>query len=102
MFMGMLILSVSLDCCKNLAHVKRSMFSGHITKAQHMLFDEHVGDDSDDDDDGGRINGQVGPLQLHQSTESSFFFSFTLFYNTVLVLPYINMNPPRVYTCSPS
>ena len=74
MFMGMLILPVSLDCCKNFARVKLSMFSGHITKAQHMLFDEHVGDDSDDDDeddDGGRINGQVGPLQLHQSTESS-------------------------------
>lgn len=69
MSMGMLILPVSLDCCKML-----STFSRHITKAQHMLFDEHVGDDSDDDDDeddGGRINGQVGPLQLHQSTESS-------------------------------
>ena len=25
-----------------------------------------------------------------------------LLYNTVLVLPYINMNLPRVYTCSPS
>ena len=25
-----------------------------------------------------------------------------LLYNIVLVLPYINMNPPRVYTCSPS
>ena len=24
-------------------------------------------------------------------------FIFTLFYNTVLVLPYIDMNPPRVY-----
>ena len=34
-----------------------------------------------------------------------FFFLiyyFFLLYNTVLVLPYINMNPPRVYTCSPS
>ena len=28
------------------------------------------------------------------------FFFFT--YNVVLVLPYINMNPPWVYTCSPS
>ena len=28
------------------------------------------------------------------------FFYFILLYNTVLVLPYINMNPPRVYTCS--
>ena len=26
-----------------------------------------------------------------------FFFYFILFYNTVLVLPYIGMNPPRVY-----
>ena len=34
---------------------------------------------------------------------SFFFFSnFILLYNTVLVLPYINMNLPRVYTCSQS
>ena len=26
-----------------------------------------------------------------------YFFIFTLFYFTVLVLPYIDMNPPRVY-----
>ena len=26
-----------------------------------------------------------------------YFFSFILIYNTVLVLPYIDMNPPRVY-----
>ena len=38
----------------------------------------------------------------------SFFFLVILFiylfllYNIVLVLPYINMNPPRVYTCFPS
>ena len=33
-----------------------------------------------------------------------FFFSLFIFllYNTVLVLPYINMNLPRVYTCSQS
>ena len=30
----------------------------------------------------------------------AFSFSFLL-YNIVLVLPYINMNPPRVYTCTP-
>ena len=30
------------------------------------------------------------------------FFFFFLLYNIVLVLPYINMNPPWVYTCSPS
>ena len=38
------------------------------------------------------------------------FFNLNLFiliggellYNIALVLPYINMNPPRVYTCSPS
>ena len=37
---------------------------------------------------------------------SFFFFMFFkkifLLYNVVLVLPYINMHPPRVYTCSPS
>ena len=26
-------------------------------------------------------------------------FYFILLYNTVLVLPYIDMNPPRVYMC---
>ena len=28
------------------------------------------------------------------------FFYFILLYNTVLVLPYIDMNPPQVYMCS--
>ena len=32
----------------------------------------------------------------------NFYFYFILLYNTVLVLPYIDMNPPRVYTCSQS
>ena len=32
----------------------------------------------------------------------SFIYLFILLYNIVLVLPYSNMNPPRVYTCSPS
>ena len=31
-----------------------------------------------------------------------FNFYFILLYNTVLVLPYIDMNPPRVYTSSQS
>ena len=31
-----------------------------------------------------------------------FFFNFILLYNTVLVLPYINMNPPWVCMCSQS
>ena len=29
-------------------------------------------------------------------------FFFLLLYNIALVLPYINMHPPQVYTCSPS
>ena len=39
-------------------------------------------------------------------TQYSFFFRFYfilfLLYNIVLVFPYINMNPPRVYMCSQS
>jgi len=31
-----------------------------------------------------------------------FWFFFILFFNFILVLPYIIMNPPQVYTCSPS
>ena len=31
-----------------------------------------------------------------------FYLFIFLLYNIVLVLPYINMNPPWVYTCSPS
>ena len=31
-----------------------------------------------------------------------FLFYFILLYNTILVLPYINMNPPRVYMSSQS
>ena len=32
----------------------------------------------------------------------NFIYLFILLYNIVLVLPYINMHPPRVYMCSPS
>ena len=31
-----------------------------------------------------------------------FFFNFILLYNTIFVLPYIDMNPPRVYMSSQS
>ena len=39
---------------------------------------------------------------IMSDAEYLFFFNFILLCNTVLVLPYINMNLPRVYTCSPS
>ena len=32
----------------------------------------------------------------------NFYFYFILFYNTLLVLPYIDMNPPRMYMSSHS
>ena len=32
----------------------------------------------------------------------NFIIIIILLYNIVLVLPYINMHPPWVYTCSPS
>ena len=32
----------------------------------------------------------------------NFYFYFILLYNTILVLPYIDMNPPRVYMSSQS
>ena len=34
--------------------------------------------------------------------ETFILFYFILLYNTVLVLPYIDMNPPRVYVSSQS
>ena len=37
-----------------------------------------------------------------RDTPVFFFFYFILLYSTVLVLPYIDMNPPRVYTSSQS
>ena len=43
-------------------------------------------------------------LWIHCTRCSSLknLFIYILLYNIVLVLPYINMNPPRVYMCSPS
>ena len=38
---------------------------------------------------------------LHMVIYMFLFVLFCLLYNIVLVLPYINMNPPLVYTCSP-
>ena len=55
------------------------------------------------------------PPELNVESRGSFILKFYfiffcillllllfLLYNVVLVLPYINMHPPRVYTCSPS
>ena len=39
------------------------------------------------------------PISIYSQPDLIFFF---LLYNIVLVLPYINMNLPRVYTCSQS
>ena len=51
------------------------------------------------------MSSWVGQLLLENFC-FGFCFCFVLFcfllYNIVLVLPYINMNPPRVYTCSQS
>ena len=44
----------------------------------------------------------VFPQWIHFRTKFFFKFYFILLYNTVLVLPYIDMNPPRVYTSSQS
>ena len=38
-----------------------------------------------------------GTFHSNLQSETLFFFSFILLYNTVLVLPYIDMNQPRVY-----
>ena len=39
-------------------------------------------------------------LVLPSFFKKIFFYYFFFIYNIVLVLPYINMNPPWVYTCS--
>ena len=52
------------------------------------------------------INSAVMNIGVHVSLSFFFLISVYLFiyllYSIVLVLPYINMHPPRVYTCSPS
>ena len=45
------------------------------------------------------VNSAAMNIWIHVSF---FFFYFILLYNTVLVLPYIDMNPPRVYMSSQS
>ena len=42
------------------------------------------------------------PGEFHGQRSLVGYSHFFLLYNIVLVLPYINMNPPQVYTCSPS
>ena len=42
-------------------------------------------------------------IWICKTSVSRFFFYFIFkLYNIVLVLPYIEMNPPQAYTCSPS
>ena len=45
---------------------------------------------------------EPGSPALQMDSFLFFLFYFILLYNTVLVLPYINMNPPRVYMSSQS
>ena len=42
------------------------------------------------------------PYFIYFFFNSKVLFLFFLLYNIVLVLPYSNMHPPQVYTCSPS
>ena len=42
------------------------------------------------------------PYDICLSLFFNFYFYYVLFYNTVLVLPYIDMNPPQVYMSSQS
>ena len=45
----------------------------------------------------------IGSVHILAHLKGWFIYLFIfLLYNIVLVLPYINMHPPRVYTCSPS
>ena len=46
--------------------------------------------------------GWQKPAQHCKSISEHLLFFFFLLYNIVLVFPYINMNPPWVYTCSQS
>ena len=49
------------------------------------------------------FNSLTPSIYFFQNFFQIAFFTFIfLFYNIVLVLPYINMHPPWVYTCSPS
>ena len=43
-----------------------------------------------------------GTFHSNLQSETLFFFSFILLYNTVLVLPYIDMNQPQMYMSSQS
>ena len=45
----------------------------------------------------GRFLEKCGMMGMEVKELILFFFFFFLPYNTVLVLPYIDMNPPRVY-----
>ena len=49
------------------------------------------------------VSFHVSPtLFIYFLLKNFFLFLFFLLYNIILVLPYIHMNPPQVYTCSPS
>ena len=59
------------------------------------------GDEESDTTDDFTFTFHFHALEKEMATHSGilffFFFYFILLYNTVLVLPYIDMNPPRVY-----
>ena len=51
--------------------------------------------------EGPRLRAASAPVWTVRPDSQYFFFNlYILLYNTVLVLPYIDLNPPWVYTCS--
>ena len=47
-----------------------------------------------------KLNGSMKSYKTFYLFFFNFYFYFILLYNTELVLPYIDMNPPRVYMSS--
>ena len=84
-----------------LHNIKFLLFFTHIlTVPQHEVFVHAITPDknvllSTDTNAPTIPSTTFSGLLLHP-----FFFYFILLYNTVLVLPYIDMNPPQVYMSS--
>ena len=80
--------------------------SNHLNKRQKIYLPKQVSDKNHSQLTSVKLKYQTLYKNIAGTLFINFFFNlyfyFILLYNTVLVLPYIDMNPPRVYMSSQS
>ena len=77
-------------------------FPPRVIRINRKLYHLNISKNSLESQRCGYITNIFKEIYIHLTDVFIFIIIIILLYNIVFVLPYINMHPPQVYTCSPS